>query len=188
MDSRGDVTILLGRIAGGDKGAFDELLPRVYDELRKVARRYMRGERMGHSLQATALTHEAYLRLLGGEIPDLRVRAQFFAAAAGAMRQILIEHARARAQKKRGGGWARITIGPALAGDGGPDLDLLALEEALTFLSRSHPRKARVVELLYFGGMTAAEAALVLGVTSRTVERDWRFARLWLLQKMLAGC
>ena len=187
MPPHGDVTLILGRLVGGDRAAFDELLPLVYDELRSLGRRYMRNERPEHTLQATALAHEAYLRLLGEAPPELVDRAHFFAVAARAMRRILIEHARARGRKKRGGGWDRVHLDSIeLAGDE-PRVDILELDIALEKLAKAEPRKAEVVELLYFGGLTAEEAGGVLGVTSRTVERDWRFARLWLLRELFGS-
>lgn len=188
-ESTGEITRILQRAAGGEREAIDELFPIVYRELRNVAARYMNQEHGGRTLQATALTHEAYLRLLGSGIPDVADRAHFLAIAARAMRQILVERARARKRKKRGGEMQRVTFVPELVGGaepaGVPELDILGLEDALQKLSASYARKARVVELLYFGGMTSGEAALVLAVTRRTVERDWQFARLWLLREML---
>jgi len=185
MRDPGNVTEILGRMSAGDRRAFDDLFPLVYGELRSLAAKYMRRERQAATLQATALTHEAYLRLLGESIPALEDRAGFFAVAARAMRQILVEQARARGRQKRGGGWERVTLGPSLPAADRADLDILALEDALTKLAQEHPRRARVVELLYFGGLSAKEAAWVLEVTSRTVERDWQSARSWLLQEIL---
>lgn len=187
MPPHGDVTLILGRLIGGDRSAFDELLPLVYEELRALGQRYMRQERPEHTLQATALAHEVYLRLIGEKRLELTDRAHFFAVAARAMRQILIEHARARGRKKRGGGWDRVHLDSIELGGDDPSIDILALDIALTKLASTEPRKAQVVELLYFGGLTAIEAADVLGVTARTVERDWRFARLWLLRELFGS-
>ncbi|MBD3334679.1 MAG: RNA polymerase subunit sigma [Candidatus Eisenbacteria bacterium] len=185
MKSPGEVTRILARVCDGDRGAVDELFPLVYSELRGLAAAYMRSERPGHTLQPTALTHEAYLRLTREQPAGPADRAHFFALAARAMRRILVEHARARKRHKRGGGWARITLTPSVAAAEAPEIDLLALDGALTKLQENDSRKAQVVELLYFGGLTAREAAEVLGVTSRTVERDWQFSRLWLLREIL---
>jgi len=186
MDERGDVTRILGRLSAGDAEAFDQLLPLVYDELRRLAGSYMRQERDGHTLQATALAHEAYLRLRGREQVSWQNRAHFLAVAAQAMRRVLVDHARAKRRKKRGGDLEQTTLHQIAAPAGGPELHLLALDAALTKLAETDPRKCRVVELLYFGGLTAAEAGEVLGVTSRTVERDWQFARAWLLREITA--
>jgi len=185
MSAPGHATQLFGRLLEGDRSAFDELLPLVYEELRALGQRYLRQERPGHTLQATALAHEAYLRLVGQGSLELHDRAHFFAVAARAMRRILVEHARARGRRKRGGGWDRVRLESIeLAGDE-PSFDVLALDLALQRLAAEEPRKAQVVELLYFGGLTAAEAAEVIGVTSRTVERDWRIARLRLLRELV---
>ncbi len=188
MTEHGTVTQILTRLSGGDRRALDELFPLVYGELRALAAGLMVGERRGHTLQPTALANEAYLRLLGetaGEYGGWKSRSHFFAVAARAMRRILVEYARARGRKKRGGDWVRITLTPSLPGAPQPSLDILALDEALQKLQAVDPRKVQVVELLYFGGLTAQEAAEVLGVAGRTVERDWQFARLWLLREML---
>jgi RNA polymerase sigma factor (TIGR02999 family) len=179
-----DVTQILSQLSRGNRRAFEDLLPLVYDELRSLAARHMRRERPGHTLQATALTHEAYLRLAGEEL-RWENRAHFFAVAARAMRRILVEHARARGRKKRGGGWDRVTLDPSLIKGADPEpFDVLAVDQALTSFARRYPRKARAVELLYFGGLTPEEAGEVLGLTARTVQRDWRFARLWLLREL----
>lgn len=180
----GDVTVLLQRLNHGDGMAYDELLKLVYAELRSIANRYMRRERPGHTLQATALTHEALLRLSGGQSVEWKDRAHFLGVAARAMRQVLVDHARSKHRIKRGGDQAPLPLEEARDAAISPDLDLVELDEALKKLAIEDERKARVVELLYFGGLTAAEAGEVLGVTSRTVERDWRFARAWLLDAM----
>ena len=184
MNDYGDVTRILGRLSEGDAEAFDRLLPLVYEELRALAGNYMRQERGGHTLQATALTHECYLRLRGKAQVSWQNRAHFLAVAAQAMRRILVDHARGKRRKKRGGDLERTGLDQIAAPGGGPDLDLLALDDALGKLAETEPRKCRVVELLYFGGLTGAEAAEVIGVTSRTVERDWQFARAWLLREI----
>lgn len=169
-----------------DQGESTEaLLPELYQELRALARHYMQNERASHTLQPTALVHEAYLRLLGDHAAQARTRLQFLAASARAMRQVLIEHARARNRKKRGGKQTRVPLQEQhLASDDAID-DLLAVGNAIEELAQQNPRHARVVELLYFGGLTASEAAEVLGIASRTVERDWRAARQWLANRVL---
>lgn len=184
MPADGRVTALLTRIRDGDELAFDELLPMVYAELRAMARHRMRGERPEHTLQPTELVHDAYLRLLG-EGTAWADRRHFFAAAARAMRQLLIEHARARSRQKRSGNKRHTTLDEhAVFASDHSRTDLLALDEAMNRLAAVDERKARVVELLYFGGFTAEEAAEVVDVTSRTVERDWQYARAWLLRAM----
>jgi RNA polymerase sigma factor (TIGR02999 family) len=185
METGDRVTGILARIGGGDPDAIEDLLPLVYAELRAIADRYMRRERKGHTLQPTALTHEAYLRLVGGNRIEWQSRAHFLAIAAQAMRRILIEHARARRRKKRGGGLKRTSLSAVgAAAPGTPQIDVLALNDALERLSSLDERKGRVVELLYFGGLTAEEVGEVLCITGRTVERDWRYARLWLLREL----
>jgi len=174
--SSGEITRLL-RGAQGDGAAFDRLFPLVYDELRGLAQRQLRRERAGHTLDATGLVHEAYLKMAGARQPDWQGRAHFFAVAARAMRQVLVDYARQRGAAKRGGGWFSTTLtGQDLAA--GVDLEqLLALDDALATLE---PRQAQVVEMRFFGGMQEEEIAQVLGVTTRTVQRDWAKARAWL--------
>jgi RNA polymerase sigma factor (TIGR02999 family) len=186
MEPHGEVTRLIGRLRVGDARAYEELLPIVYDELRTMARRQLRGERSDHTLDPTALVHEAYLRLVG-DTESLTDRRHFFAVAARAMRRILIEHARARARQKRGGGRQRVELPSNLAGEDTDPVDAIALDEALTRLETVDARKARVVELLYYVGLSAREAGEVLEITSRTVERDWQFARAWLLRELTPG-
>jgi RNA polymerase sigma factor (TIGR02999 family) len=174
-----DVTRILSAIEQGDPTAAKELLPLVYEELRKLAAARMISETPGHTLQATALVHEAYLRLLGGETPRVfRDRRHFFAAAATAMRRILIDRARARLAEKNGGDRRRVPL-KDLA-DSTPDAELLALEEALQRLAEQDPLKARLVELRYFAGLTGDEAAEVLEISPSTADRHWVFARAWL--------
>lgn len=184
----GEVSRLVQRVRDGDAGAADALFPLLYAELRGLARMRMRAEGAGHTLQPTALTHEAYLRLARDPDGAWADRAHFLASAAVAMRRILIEHARARRRVKRGGGRAPVAFSaiPEIADvRGGADpVDVLALDRALQSLAIADDRKARVVELLYFGGLSAEEAAVVLGLSARTVERDWQYARLWLLRAM----
>ena len=170
----------------GDVGAFDQLAPLVYNELRRLAQRYMGRERPGHTLQATALVNEAYMRLVAIKHVRWQNRAHFFAMAARMMRRILVDSARARGNDKRGGGARRVAFDEALvvANELGPDL--VALDEALTTLETVHPRKSQVVELRFFGGLSLEEAAEALHVSTDTVKRDWRFAKLWLLRELSA--
>jgi RNA polymerase sigma-70 factor, ECF subfamily len=181
-ETRCHVTTLLLQWTNGDDSAADELLPLVYDELRRLARRQMAGEREGHVLQATALVNEAFLRLVDVHQIHWRNRAHFFAMAARLMRRILVEHARARAFQKRGGGAPHITFDE----DRTPNdtSDLVALDDALKALAVGHERKARVVELRYFGGLSVEETATVLDVSAETVTRDWKYAKNWLLREL----
>jgi RNA polymerase sigma factor (TIGR02999 family) len=176
-----DVTRLLDAAAAGEPRAAAELLPLVYEELRKLATARLAGEQAGQTLQPTALVHEAYLRLVGGEQPqDWNGRGHFFAAAAEAMRRILVEGARRRKAAKAGGGWERLALIDAdLAVDTSGD-DLFAVDEALSRLAAEDPRAARLVELRFFLGMTLDEAAAHLGLQARTAYRDWAYARAWL--------
>jgi RNA polymerase sigma factor (TIGR02999 family) len=179
-----EISILLGRIATGDRNALDELMPMVYTELRAIAERQMQRENQSHSLQPTELIHEAYVRLIGSTAIQWQGHAHFMAVASTAMRRALVDHARAKKAKKRGGGGQQVSLTESLQIGENPALDLLDLEEALEELGKAHERKVQVVELLYFGGLSAREAAEVLGVTPRTVERDWRFARVWLFDRL----
>ena len=179
----GDVTQLLSAMGAGDGRAADELLPLVYDELRTLAERNLRQERADHTLQATALVHEAYLRLVDSDRIRLRNRAHFLALAAQAMRRILVDHARHHKRQKRGGG-ARISLDdlPTLAI--ATDINLLALDESMQGLEQVETRYARIVEMRFFGGMTMEEIAAILDVSLSTVERDWRVARAWLYRDL----
>lgn len=187
--SRATVTSLLSEARAGSERAADELLPLVYGQLRAMAARAMRQERADLTLQATALVHEAYLRLVddndgtgGGRQWD--GRWHFFAAAAEAMRRILVDHARSRRRLKRGGGARRVSLEAAelAAGDRSPDL--LALDEALVELEQKHPDKARLVKLRYFAGLTMDEAARAMGISPRTAGRAWSYARAWLFARI----
>jgi RNA polymerase sigma-70 factor, ECF subfamily len=179
------VTDLLQAWASGDQAALDELLPLVYEELRRQARRYMRAQPAGHTLQTTALVHEAYLRLVGRSAVEWNGRAHFFGVASKAMRSILVDHARARGAAKRGGSARAITLDDA-GGVAGPQasVDVLALDEALGRLAELDPRKSQMVELRYFGGLGIDEAAAVLGVSPATVKREWTTARAWLRREL----
>ncbi len=175
-----EITGLLLDWGNGDKAALDRVIPMVYQELRRLAHRQMRRERAGDTLQTTALINEAYLRLVDYERVRPRDRAHFFAIAAQAMRRILIERARSRRSAKRGSGAQKVFLDEAANVSNERAADLVALDDALTSLAAIDPRKAQIVELKYFGGMTIEEAAEVLGVSTPTVERDWRTAKIWL--------
>jgi RNA polymerase sigma-70 factor, ECF subfamily len=175
-----DVTQLIERCREGDATAFDALLEAVYGELRRLAAYHMRDARPGHTLQPTALVHEAYLKLVRGADGSWKDRAHFFAAAAQAMRHILVDHARARATDKRAGDAPRVPLDEAVEAAVSDDVDLVALHEALDRLSAVDPEAGRIVELRYFGGLTVPEVAEVLGVSRATVEREWAAARAWL--------
>lgn len=180
-----EVTALLRNARDGDREAFDQLLPKVYGELRRVAERQLWRERQGHTLRATALVHEVYLKLVDQAQVEWQGRAHFLAVSARAMRQILIDHARRKAAEKRGGDWQRTTLG---SGEGvGVEMsmeDLLSLDKALDDLEKLEPRLRQVVEYRFFGGMTEQQIAEVLGVTTRTVQRDWVKARAWLYKEL----
>jgi RNA polymerase sigma-70 factor, ECF subfamily len=180
-----EVTKLLFAWSGGDQRALEKLAPIVYDELRRMANRYMRRERPGHSLQSTALVHEAYIRLVDYQRMDWHGRAHFFSVAAQAMRRILVEHVR-RKNQKRGGGVQRVSLEDAVEVGGDRQRNLVALDEAMNALARVDARKSKVVELRFFGGLSIEETAEVLEVSPITVKREWRAARAWLYHE-LAG-
>jgi RNA polymerase sigma factor (TIGR02999 family) len=180
-----DVTRILSAIEQGDPRAAEQLLPLVYEELRKLAAAKLAQEKSGQTLQATALVHEAYLRLVGVEMPQLwNGRGHFFAAAAESMRRILVEHARRKGRRKRGGDRRRLDSQITEPTVQGPNVDVLAVDEALTELASKHPEKAELVKLRYFAGLTLPEAAAVLGVSTATAERHWRYARAWLARQL----
>lgn len=178
-ESSSQVTRLLRACRSGDSDALDQLLPLVYEQLRSLAANYMRRERSDHTLQATALVHEAYLRLFD-ETTDWEDRAHFLAIAAITMRRILVEHARSSRRIKRGNGAKRIELDDLLQIQPPMDLDVLSLDFALLRLSEQDARKGRLIELTYFGGMNAEETAVVLGVSTATVNRDLKLAKAWL--------
>ena len=181
---KGEVTRLLASAADGDASAADALFPIVYEDLRKLARSYLGRERAGHTLQATALVHEAYMRLVEVDGTDVRGRSHFFRLAARAMRRMLIDHARRRSSKKHGGNAILLTQS-ALDGVGQwTDHGLLDLDAALKDLAAHDDRKARLVELRFFGGLTIDQAADALGISHATAERDWRFSKAWLASKL----
>jgi RNA polymerase sigma factor (TIGR02999 family) len=185
--SRDDVTGWLRAWSAGDQTALDKLVPLVYAELRQRARHLMARERVGHSLRPTALIHEAYLRFFGSANVEWRDRSHFYALSSRLMRQILVDHARARNRRKRGGS-ARLVAFDEAAMDHRERSDLERLDDALSALARSDERKSRVVELRFFGGFSVEETADVLGVSPQTVLRDWRLAKAWLQREMTRGC
>lgn len=174
------MTRLLREWRDGEKEALDRLIPLVYDDLRRIARRHLRGERSGHTLDTTALVNESYLNLVSSGGSGGRDRAQFFALASRLMRNVLVDYARRRRARKRGGDRLRITLEPRLVPVESPLDDLLALDEALEWLGERNERLARVVECRFFGGMSVVETAEALGISTRTVERDWARARAHL--------
>jgi RNA polymerase sigma factor (TIGR02999 family) len=185
--SPGDVTELLQAWGRGEEAALDRLIPLVYRDLHLRARRCMAGERAEHSLQTTALIHEAYLRLVGPSPADWENRGHFFAVAARVMRRILVDHARARRAQKRGGVERAVTLDEQLVVAGGPDRDFVSLDDALQALATFDERKVRVVEMRFFGGLSVEETAEVLKVSPQTVLRDWKLAKVWLLREMKRG-
>ena len=184
--SAGDISGLLRAWSGGDQSALDRLTPIVYDELHRLARRYMRHERPGHSLQTAALVNEAYLRLVDYERMEWQNRAHFFAVSAHVMRRILVDHARRR-NLKRGGGVEHVALEEAAVVGGGQGPDLVALDDAMNTLARIDPRKVQVVEMRFFGGLSLEETAEALKVSTITVKRDWRAARAWLYRELAGG-
>jgi RNA polymerase sigma factor (TIGR02999 family) len=187
----GEVTVLLHAWSQGDQSALERLAPVVYNELRRLARHYLRRERSDHSLQATALVNEAYLRLVDYKRMRWENRAHFFAVSAQLMRRILVDHAR-RHNRKRGAGMQRLSLEQTATIGGGRGEDLVALDDSLQTLARTDPRKAKVIELRFFGGLSVEETAEVLQVSVVTVMRDWSTARAWLYREMTSepsdGC
>jgi RNA polymerase sigma factor (TIGR02999 family) len=177
------ITRLLHSWRMGDAAAHDDLVPLVYDRLRKLASHHLRGERPGHTLGATALVHEAYLKLAGAQI-DWQDRSHFFAVASTAMRRVLVDHAKHRGRQRRGGEMRQTVFDEALVVGPEPDPALIEIDEALDRLEKFDPRKAKIVEMTYFGGMSYAEVGEALGVSEVTVKRDLRLARAWLLSEM----
>ncbi len=179
-----EITQLLKAWSGGDAAAFDRLAPAIYTELRRMARRYMQRERAGHSLQATALVNEAYLRLVDMKEAGWQDRAHFFAVSAQMMRRILVDAARARVTGKRGGAAACVNLEEIPEVGSGRARELVALDDTLTALAAMDPRKARVVELRFFGGLSVEEAAEVLKISPQSVMRDWKLAKAWLRREL----
>jgi RNA polymerase sigma factor (TIGR02999 family) len=182
-----EVTQLLADWGKGDRSALDKLLPLVHSELRRIAQRQMSQERPGHTLQATALVNEAYLKLAGQHGFDWQNRAHFFAVCAQVMRHILIDHARAHAREKRGGGAVKVSLNDALVVADDQASHFIALDEALRALERLDPQKGKIVELRYFGGLSVEEVAEVMNVSPRTVRREWQRAKAWLYRMMTEG-
>jgi RNA polymerase sigma-70 factor, ECF subfamily len=179
-----NVTVLLNRMRGGDRQAGDEVAGLVYEELHRIASREMRHERQGHTLQTTALVHEAYMRLAGAESLEIQNRGHFFAVASQQMRRILVDHARSGAAQRRGGGAIKMDLDKLQVAAAEQSIDVLLLDESLKELERLEPRAAKVVELRYFGGYTDKEVVEALGVSLATVRREWEFARSWLFDRM----
>jgi RNA polymerase sigma-70 factor (ECF subfamily) len=178
----GEVTQLLAEIRGGNHAAEERLITLVYDELRRLAGYYMRGERTGHTLQPTALVHEAYLRLTSMQDLDWHNRSHFFAVASQVMRRILVDHARTHLAEKRGGNFEKVNLEGSFEVSLSESEHVVALDEALDKLSQMDARQGRIVELRFFGGLTEEEVGKVLGISERTVKREWRTAKAWLYE------
>ena len=182
--SRNQVTDLLQRWKSGDEEALERLTPLVYDQLHRMAHQYIRKERRGHTLQTTALVNEAYLRMVDYKRVDWQNRAHFFAVSAVVMRRVLVDYARQRTSDKRGGESFQVSLSDNLAFTSERAAELIALDEAIESLNQLYPRRSKVVELRYFGGLNNQEAAEVLKVSEATIERDWRFAKAWLYREL----
>jgi RNA polymerase sigma factor (TIGR02999 family) len=187
MPTVSETTQLLRAWAAGDRDALEQLTPRVYDELRRIAGHFMRSQRPGRTIQTTALVHEAYLKLIDVNNVDWQHRAHFFAVSAQIMRRILLDRARRSTAAKRGGAMPRVNLDELPDVGSGPARELVALDDALNTLAEIDPRKARVVELRFFGGLSVPETAAVLKVSPETVLRDWKLARSWLLAELGSG-
>jgi RNA polymerase sigma factor (TIGR02999 family) len=183
-----EITLLLARIREGDLAAADQLMPIVYQQLRRLARGYLQKERFNHTLQPTALVHEAYLRLFNvtdiNDPLEIQNREHFFVVAARQMRRILVDYSRAKSAEKREGGLQRVEFSEVDSHTSPPDIDYLALDLALRKLEETHPRPARIVELRYFGGLTEKETAEALAISVSTLKREWEFARAWLFKQL----
>jgi RNA polymerase sigma factor (TIGR02999 family) len=177
------VSALLGRWRAGDQQALQVLIPLVYEELRRIARHHLRQERPDHTLQSTALVHEAYLKLMNQGPADVENRAHFLAVSSRLMRQILVDHARRHRAAKRGGG-LKLEFKDVMATQKVPDIDLIALDHALSQLARLDPQQSRIVEMRFFGGLSIEDTAEVIGISRTTVKREWTTARAWLLREM----
>jgi RNA polymerase sigma factor (TIGR02999 family) len=184
LTSSSEVTKLLVRWRGGDREALDALMPLVYKELRRIAQHYLQNERPGHTLQSTALVHEAYVRMIGQDFPHWQNRSHFFAVAAKLMRQILVDHARGRRAAKRGGAVCKLALDEVEENPLPINVDVIALDDALKTLAEMDEQQSRVVELKFFGGLSIDDTADVLGVSSSTVKRDWITARAWLYREL----
>ena len=183
----GDMSTILRAWSGGDQSALEKLTPIVYNELRRLARRHMQHERPGHSLQATALVNEAYMRLVDYKRMQWQNRAHFFAVSSQLMRRILVEHARKRIKVKRGDGAQHVSLEDAIIVGSERPMDMVALDDALNELARLDPRKAQVVEMRFFGGLSVEETAEVLKISAVTVMRDWNTAKAWLYRELNSG-
>lgn len=186
-DAPQELTGLLQAWSNGDQSALEKLTPLIYGELRRLARHYMAGERRDHTLQPTALVNEAFLRMIGSAGVEFRNRAHFFAISAQLMRRLLVDFARSRGYQKRGGNAVQLPLDEAVAAIPARTADLVALDDALSELAKVDPRKARVVEMRFFGGLTADETAAVLKVSPDTVARDWSLSKVWLLRELKRG-
>jgi RNA polymerase sigma factor (TIGR02999 family) len=182
-----DLSLLLKRWRQGDRDALERLMPLVYEELRRIARHYLKNERRGHTLESTALVHEAFLRLIDQRSVQWQNRAHFFGIASQMMRRILVDHARKRQAAKRDAALVRLSVAERLVPDAEREPDLLALDQAIDALAALDPDQGRVVELRYFGGLTIEETAEVMGVSPATVKREWATARLWLKREIRKG-
>jgi len=183
-DGSHEITLLLADWSKGNEFALEQLMPLVYDELRRMAKNYMRKQPSGHTFQTTELIHEAYLKLAGRSEQQWQNRAHFFAVAATAMRHILVDYARSKRRDKRGGGRYRVTLADDAENSYGRSEEILALDEALRTLEQIDERRSRVVELKFFGGLTVDEITHVLKISPETVKRDWQFAKAWLLREL----
>lgn len=184
MSLQSQITVLLVNIENGDSRAIDELLPLVYSQLKAMAGNQLKGERPNHTLNATALVHEAYLKLVHQDRVSWQNRAHFFAIAAQAMRRVLINYAKSRLADKRGGGQPIVTFNEEVMSGDSPAEEIIALDEALTRLKEIDERQSRIIELRFFGGLTEQEVAQVMKISESTVKRDWRMARAWLTREM----
>jgi RNA polymerase sigma-70 factor, ECF subfamily len=183
-EERKEISLILKDWSGGGRESADVLLSLVYDELRRIARHYLRRERSDHTLQPTALVHEAYMKLIDISDVSWQDRAHFFAVASNVMRHILVDHARARATDKRGGEVQRIALEDVVKLSDAPDVDLLALDESMRQLAAFDEQQSKIVELRFFGGLTIEETAHVLGISPATVKREWTMAKAWLFRRM----
>jgi RNA polymerase sigma factor (TIGR02999 family) len=184
---RGDVTQLLIQWRGGDRDALDKLIPLVYDQLKQIADRFLRRENAARPLQSTELVHEVYFRLIDQSRSDWQSRSHFFGVAATIIRNLLVDHARSRRTAKRGGAAVTISLDEALAFPGKPELNLIAVDDALISLARLDPQQGRIVELRFFGGLTIEETAEVLQISVSTVKRDWILAKTWIFRELSAS-
>ena len=184
MSAKNDITGLLSAYKSGDRDALDELFPLIYDELKRVAANKLKNERSDHTLQATALVHEAYLRLIQQESVDWKDRVQFFGLAAEMMRRILTNYALSRNTEKRGGQQLKIELDEAMVFTTGRGIDLVALDEALTELTKIDPKQAQIVELRFYTGLKVEEISELLGLSESTVKREWRMAKAWLYDRL----